>query len=89
MVEPKKRKSAIQNGDNPQKRQKSQQSSTKISKERRRISADSLRWRKAKLPDMFDDAEGFCGLEEVDDIEIFRRDDNTVEFVRSTLMISK
>ncbi|KAI8965132.1 ATP-dependent RNA helicase MAK5 [Daldinia sp. FL1419] len=49
-------------------------------KAKKRIAADSLRWRKAKLPDMFNDAEGFYGLEEVDDVEVIRNSDNTVDF---------
>ncbi|RYP63366.1 hypothetical protein DL769_006981 [Monosporascus sp. CRB-8-3] len=66
-----KRKSAAQNGDNPKKKLKRQQPTTKVSKKvRRSASADSLRWRKAKLPDMYNDAEGFYGLEEVDDVEV-------------------
>ncbi|RYO97131.1 hypothetical protein DL765_011300 [Monosporascus sp. GIB2] len=66
-----KRKSAAQNGDNPKKKLKPQQPTTKVSKKvKRPASADSLRWRKAKLPDMYNDAEGFYGLEEVDDVEV-------------------
>ncbi|RYP08227.1 hypothetical protein DL764_002042 [Monosporascus ibericus] len=66
-----KRKSAAQYGDNPKKKLKPHQPTTKVSKKvKRPASADSLRWRKAKLPDMHNDAEGFYGLEEVDDVEI-------------------
>ncbi|KAI1099498.1 DEAD-domain-containing protein [Jackrogersella minutella] len=53
--------------------------SIKKTKAKKRTSADSLQWRKAKLPDMFDDAEGFYGLEEVDDVEVIRNN-NTIEF---------
>ncbi|EMR69595.1 putative atp-dependent rna helicase mak5 protein [Eutypa lata UCREL1] len=80
MAGSKKRKSAVQNGENPLKRLKPQQSNSKVSKKRRPISGEALRWREAKLPDMFDDAEGFFGLEEVDDVEVIRTDNNTVEF---------
>ncbi|OTA98124.1 hypothetical protein M426DRAFT_123274 [Hypoxylon sp. CI-4A] len=65
------------------KKPKSHQSipkSSKKSKARKPITADSLQWRKAKLPDMFNDAEGFYGLEEVEDVEIIRNSDNTIEF---------
>ncbi|RYP64622.1 hypothetical protein DL770_009157 [Monosporascus sp. CRB-9-2] len=66
-----KRKSAAQYNDNPKKKLKPQQPTTKVSKKvKRPASADSLRWRKAKLPDMYNDAEGFYGLEEVDDVEV-------------------
>ena len=30
---------------------------------------------------MFNDAEGFYGLEEIDDVEVVRKDNNTVQFV--------
>ncbi|KAI1440635.1 DEAD-domain-containing protein [Annulohypoxylon stygium] len=58
--------------------------STRKPKARKSTSVDSLQWRKAKLPDMFDDAEGFYGLEEVDDVEIIRHSNNTIEF-RATI----
>ncbi|KAI0477218.1 ATP-dependent RNA helicase MAK5 [Xylariaceae sp. FL0804] len=53
---------------------------TKASKSRRSVRGDSLPWRKAVLPDMYNDAEGFYGLEEVDDVEVVRHDDNSLEF---------
>lgn len=61
--------------------------STRKPKARKSTSVDSLQWRKAKLPDMFDDAEGFYGLEEVDDVEIIRHSNNTIEFVCDTYTI--
>ncbi|KAI0887870.1 ATP-dependent RNA helicase MAK5 [Annulohypoxylon maeteangense] len=80
----KKRKATGQNVDAPAnkkaKSHKSVQKSTKKTQARKLMSADSLQWRKAKLPDMFDDAEGFYGLEEVDDVEIIRNSDNTIQF---------
>ncbi|KAI1473197.1 ATP-dependent RNA helicase MAK5 [Daldinia caldariorum] len=79
----KKRKAPSQTPSAPAKKKiKARQSTGKPaqSKEKKRVSADSLRWRKAKLPDMFNDAEGFYGLEEVDDVEVFRNSDNTIEF---------
>ncbi|KAI5866000.1 ATP-dependent RNA helicase MAK5 [Durotheca rogersii] len=54
--------------------------SIKTTKTKTAVSVDSLRWHKAKLPDMVNDAEGFYGLEEVEDVEVVRKDDNTVEF---------
>ena len=84
MAGSKKRKATIHNtngdSDNPTKKPKSQHSNGKISKRRRPVAIDSLRWRKAKLPDMFDDAEGFFGLEEIDDVEVIRKDNNIVQF---------
>ncbi|KAI0129746.1 ATP-dependent RNA helicase MAK5 [Xylariales sp. AK1849] len=78
----KRKSAAIGDAQSSTKKQKTRAKSTKPTKKARRpVAADSLRWRSAKLPDMFDDAEGFFGLEEVDDIEIIRRPDNTIEFV--------
>ncbi|KAI0899086.1 DEAD-domain-containing protein [Annulohypoxylon nitens] len=80
----KKRKAAGQTGSAPaNKKAKARNStpkSTRKAKARKPTSVDSLQWRKAKLPDMFDDAEGFYGLEEVDDVEIIRHSNNTIEF---------
>ncbi|KAI1380217.1 DEAD-domain-containing protein [Hypoxylon crocopeplum] len=80
----KKRKASSQITGPPAKRnaklRQSARKSTKKTNARKPISADSLQWRKAKLPDMFNDAEGFYGLEEVEDVEIIRTGNNTVEF---------
>ncbi|KAI1211417.1 DEAD-domain-containing protein [Annulohypoxylon truncatum] len=74
----KKRKASGQTGNAPaNKKAKSRKS---VSKSRKLTNIDSLQWRKAKLPDMFDDAEGFYGLEEVDGVEIIKNSDNTIEF---------
>ncbi|KAJ4293842.1 ATP-dependent RNA helicase [Collariella sp. IMI 366227] len=43
-------------------------------------SVHSLAWKSVDVPEMFDDAEGFYGLEEVEGVEIVR-DGNTVKFV--------
>ena len=34
------------------------------------VSLDQLRWKSVSLPDRFEDAEGFFGLEEVDDVDV-------------------
>ena len=47
---------------------------------RRVTSVDSLAWKTVDVPEMFDDAEGFYGLEEVEGVEIVR-DGDTVKFV--------
>ncbi|KAI2621331.1 DEAD/DEAH box helicase [Xylaria nigripes] len=47
---------------------------------KRSVGINSLLWSKAKLPDMFNDAEGFYGLEEVDGVEVIRDSNNIVEF---------
>ncbi|KAK3900898.1 P-loop containing nucleoside triphosphate hydrolase protein [Staphylotrichum tortipilum] len=47
---------------------------------KRVTSVDSLKWKSVELPEMFDDAEGFYGLEEVEGVDIVR-DGETVKFV--------
>ncbi|KAI1636829.1 ATP-dependent RNA helicase MAK5 [Biscogniauxia mediterranea] len=76
----KKRKATADTPTKPNKKAKPQKLSAKSKSARQPISVNSLRWRKAKLPDMFNDAEGFYGLEEVDDVEVVRNPDNTIEF---------
>jgi ATP-dependent RNA helicase DDX24/MAK5 len=48
--------------------------------DKRRVAVDALPWNEVQMPEMFDDAEGFYGLEEVDGVEIIR-DGGTVQFV--------
>ncbi len=36
------------------------------------ISIDDLKWSEVTLPDRFDDAEGFFGLEEIEGVEVIR-----------------
>ncbi len=50
--------------------------------EKRAVALDSLPWNEVAMPDMFEDAEGFFGLEEVEGVEIIREGD-TIKFVRS------
>lgn len=52
----------------------------KAGKPKRAITADALPWKTVDIPEMFDDAEGFFGLEEVQGVEVVR-DGNTVKFV--------
>ena len=49
--------------------------------QKRPVNLDSLQWNEVQLPDMFEDSEGFFGLEEVEGVEVMR-DGNTVKFVR-------
>jgi ATP-dependent RNA helicase DDX24/MAK5 len=44
------------------------------------VALDALPWNEVEIPDMFEDAEGFYGLEEVEDVEVVR-DGNRVQFV--------
>ena len=42
---------------------------------------DSLSWKEAALTDRLEDAEGFFGLEEIDDVEVLRNaSSGTIEF---------
>ncbi|QSZ36267.1 hypothetical protein DSL72_007393 [Monilinia vaccinii-corymbosi] len=68
------------------KRQKIQKSSKKQKKDapKKKVAVDSLPWNEVKMPDMFEDAEGFYGLEEVDDVEVVR-DGDVVTFVSSKI----
>lgn len=62
------------------KRQKIQKASKNTPK--RQVAVDSLPWNEVQMPEMFDDAEGFYGLEEVDDVEVLREGD-VIKFVRA------
>ncbi len=60
------------------KRQKSNSNQGQVQK--RVVSVDALAWRSVELPEMFDDAEGFYGLEEVEGVDVVRQGD-IVQFV--------
>ena len=47
---------------------------------KRAVALDALPWNEVEMPDMFEDAEGFFGLEEVEGVEVIREGD-TVKFV--------
>jgi len=66
----------------PGKKRKTHTTSSKTNnkKARRAVGVNSLKWRKTTLPEMTNDAEGFFGLEEIDDVEVIRHEDNTIEF---------
>lgn len=62
----------------PSKRQKPNPS-TKISRPKttnvdhsKAVSIDELKWSAVTLPDRFEDAEGFFGLEEIEGVEVLR-----------------
>jgi ATP-dependent RNA helicase DDX24/MAK5 len=44
------------------------------------VALDELPWNEVKVPEMFEDAEGFFCLEEVDGVEVVR-DGNKVQYV--------
>lgn len=78
----KKRKGDVAGAANPDKKRKTHTTASKVNnkKARRAVGVNSLKWRKATLPEMTNDAEGFFGLEEIDDVEVIRHEDNTIEF---------
>ena len=53
---------------------------------KRVVDADALRWKNIPVPDMYDDAEGFYGLEEVTGVEIVRTG-TAVQFVGSKFLL--
>jgi ATP-dependent RNA helicase DDX24/MAK5 len=72
------------NSQRSKKRQKIEAPKAKenVTKEvtKRPVALDALPWNEVEMPEMFEDAEGFYGLEEVDDVEVVR-EGNTVKFV--------
>lgn len=56
----------------------------KSSKPKRVVDANSLAWKPVDLPEMFNDAEGFFGLEEITGVDVVRNG-NVVKFVSSNL----
>ncbi|EFQ35491.1 DEAD/DEAH box helicase [Colletotrichum graminicola M1.001] len=66
-------------GQNPQKRQKSANAKNAPSK-KRKVPASALPWKKVEVPEMFDDAEGFYGLEVIEGVDVVKDGDN-VQFV--------
>lgn len=51
-----------------------------VARPKKVIDANSLKWKTVDIPEMFDDAEGFFGLEEVTGVEVVR-EGNNVKFV--------
>ncbi|KAK2029779.1 DEAD/DEAH box helicase [Colletotrichum zoysiae] len=66
-------------GQKPQKRQKSANPTNAPSK-KRKVPASALPWKKVEVPEMFDDAEGFYGLEVIEGVDVVKDGDN-VQFV--------
>lgn len=54
------------------KKQKLDQSNTKSKEPRLTLKSDDLRWTEVALPDRLEDAEGFFGLEEIEDVEVIK-----------------
>jgi ATP-dependent RNA helicase DDX24/MAK5 len=72
---------APKSGQKSKKRQKIEPvQKRKPAAEKRAVALDTLPWNEVKMPDMFEDAEGFFGLEEVEGVEVVREGD-IVKFV--------
>lgn len=72
---------AVTSGQKSKKRQKIAPGKNSTPKpQKRALTVDALPWNEIKMPDMFDDAEGFFGLEEVEGVEIVKEGGN-VKFV--------
>ncbi|KAI3392252.1 hypothetical protein diail_5940 [Diaporthe ilicicola] len=78
MVEKRKR-AAVANAP-VKKRKKAPAKASKSSKPKRVVDANSLAWKAVDLPEMFNDAEGFFGLEEISGVDVVRNG-NVVKFV--------
>ena len=78
-----KRKGPPSDGSRISKRSKPSKSKpkrpAKLSKTRT-VDVDSLPWKPVEIPEMYDDAEGFFGLQVIDGVEIVRKADGEVEF---------
>ena len=66
------------------KRKKAAAKSSKSSEPKRVVDANSLAWKPVDLPEMFNDAEGFFGLEEISGVDVVRNG-NVVKFVSNPL----
>lgn len=66
------------------KRKQAPAKSAKSSKPKRVVDANSLAWKPVDLPEMFNDAEGFFGLEEISGVDVVRNG-NVVKFVSDHL----
>ena len=79
--EEKKRSRPVPNtSQRSKKRQKIEPAKNEKPLQKRPVAVDALPWNEVQMPEMFDDAEGFYGLEEVEGVEIIR-DGGTVQFV--------
>jgi ATP-dependent RNA helicase DDX24/MAK5 len=76
------KRSAPSTGGGSKKRQKTKPTKDVPPVQKRPVAIDALPWNEVKLPDMFDDAEGFFGLEEVEGVEVVK-EGNNIKFVRS------
>ncbi|KAK0742350.1 P-loop containing nucleoside triphosphate hydrolase protein [Apiosordaria backusii] len=68
-------------GEQSQAKRSQSKAGTKRQKtEKRVVAVDDLPWKTVEIPEMFDDAEGFYGLEEIEGVDVVREGD-VVKFV--------
>ncbi|TDZ15349.1 ATP-dependent RNA helicase MAK5 [Colletotrichum orbiculare MAFF 240422] len=67
-------------GQTPKKRQKPAVAKAAPPQKKRAVAVNSLPWKKVDVPEMFDDAEGFYGLEVIEGVDVVKDGDN-VQFV--------
>lgn len=72
MVPIKKKRPRIDSSQKSRKRQRADNNSTQPITKTTALALDVLPWTEVPLPDRFEDAEGFFGLEEIDDVEVLR-----------------
>lgn len=75
---------AVANAPVKKRKQTPAAKSSKSSKPKRVVDANSLAWKSVDLPEMFNDAEGFFGLEEISGVDVVRNG-NVVKFVSDLL----
>lgn len=57
------------------------QKTSSQSRETRAVPIDKLQWKEVALPERMEDAEGFFGLEEIEDVDVVRdADKGTVQY---------
>ncbi|KAL2441093.1 ATP-dependent RNA helicase MAK5 [Exophiala dermatitidis] len=66
------KRKAVASGQQPRKKQKPSDSIAKAESVGAGFRPDSLRWKPVPLPARLEDAEGFYGLEEIEDVEVVR-----------------
>jgi ATP-dependent RNA helicase DDX24/MAK5 len=81
MGPPNKKKRKLQGAQPVPTNKRSKTSKPSKTTKKQTADVDSLPWKSVEVPEMFDDAEGFFGLQVIDGVDIVRQADGTVEFV--------
>ena len=84
----KRKRSSVQADGVSEKRQKIRpKGAGLVPSKRQSVGVDSLSWNDVQVPDLLNDAEGFFGLQEIEDVEVIREGD-VVQFVKQALVYS-